>query len=149
MKLDLTGCIFPTCRACKSGLDGASHTRSGAQYHITCNVCQADNIVAAYEGETGWNAMYRLNEHEDAIKTKNLNNGMAKHLAVHHPDKQGDPDNFQYSCVSTFKKCLEREVSEGIAISNSKADIIMNSKSEHHQPAIHRTTVTREVRHGS
>ena len=149
VKLDLTGCIFPTCRACKSGLDGASHTRSGAQYHITCNVCQADNIVAAYEGETGWNAMYRLNEHEDAIKTKNLNNGMAKHLAVHHPDKQGDPDNFQYSCVSTFKKCLEREVSEGIVISNSKADIIMNSKSEHHQPAIHRTTVTREVRHGS
>ena len=29
VKLDLTGCIFPTCCACKSGLDGASHTRSG------------------------------------------------------------------------------------------------------------------------
>ena len=51
--------------------------------------------------------------------------------------------------MATFKKCLEREVSEGLAISNSKANVIMNSKSEHHQPAVHRKTVTREVRHGS
>ena len=64
-------------------------------------------------------------------------------------EKHGEPDNIKYSCITTFKKCLEREVSKGIAISNSKADIIMNSKSEHNQPAIHRTTVTREVRHGS
>ena len=103
----------------------------------------------AQSGESGWNVVYRMNEHEDAIKSKNLNNGMAKHLAIYYPDKQGDPDNFVYSSIATFKKCLEREVSEGLAISNSKANIIMNSKSEHHQPAVHRTTVTREVRHGS
>ena len=52
VKLDLTGCVFPTCRACKSGLDGASHTRSGAQYHVTSKVCKT-NIVPSYEGETG------------------------------------------------------------------------------------------------
>ena len=130
VKLDLTGCIFPSCWACKSGLDGASHTRSWTQYHIICKLCHTDNIVAVYKGKTGWNAVYRLNKQKETIKPKNLNNGMAKHLAVHYPDKQDDPGNFVYS------------------ISNSKTDIIMNSKSEHHhQPAIHRTTMTREMRH--
>ena len=28
VRLDLTGCIYPQCRACKSDLGGASHTRS-------------------------------------------------------------------------------------------------------------------------
>ena len=36
VRLDLTGCIFPKCLACKSGLEGASHTRSGTQYYIAC-----------------------------------------------------------------------------------------------------------------
>ena len=31
VKLDLTGSVFLTCCACKSGLDGASHTHSRAK----------------------------------------------------------------------------------------------------------------------
>ena len=50
---------------------------------------------------------------------------------------------------STFSKPLERQVTEGISITNSKADLIMNSKSEYHQPAVQRVQTTREVRHGS
>ena len=82
--------------------------------------------------------VYRMNEYVEAIKRKNLNNSMAKHLAIYHHDKQGNPDNFVYSSVATFKKCLEREVSEGLANPNPKSEAI-----------VHRTTVTREVRHGS
>ena len=44
---------------------------------------------------------------------------------------------------------MEREVSEGIALTFSKADIIMNQKSEHHQPAVHTTVKTGELKHGS
>ena len=98
VKLDLTGCVFLTCRACKSGLDGANLNPIGAQYHITCKVCQTDNIMARLR-RRDW--VYRLNNHKDAIKSKN---GMAKHLAVHHPEKQGDPDSFDYSCVATFRE---------------------------------------------
>ena len=36
----------------------------------------------------------------------------------------------------TFKKCLERQVAEGVAIASSEADIIINSKAEFHQPAL-------------
>ena len=42
--------------------------------------------MAAYEGKTGWNVVYRMNKHEDAINSKNLNNGMGKHLAIYRWD---------------------------------------------------------------
>ena len=57
--------------------------------------------------------------------------------------------NAGFSAKSTFSKPLERQVTEGISITNSKADLIMNSKSEYHQPAVQRVQTTREVRHGS
>ena len=152
--LDLTGCFYPKCLACKSGLDGASHTRSGVQYYITCKICNTKNILAEYHGESGFNAVHRLSEHEADIKNKNNKNGMAKHLAIFHQENVGDPDSFQYSSVATFQKRLERQISEGVAITksdlnNTRERILMNSKNEHHNPAVHRTSVSREVRNGS
>ena len=66
------GCFYgpERCRACKSGLEGSSHTRSGVQYHITCKECSVTNILAEYHGESGDNAVHRLRQHEDAIKRK-------------------------------------------------------------------------------
>ena len=81
------------------------------------------------------------------------------HLDIHHPDNIGDPDCFDYSSVATFKKRLERQISEGVAImktdervqENRQQHILMNSKSEHKslQPAIHRQVTVRGVRNGS
>ena len=155
VRLDLTGCFYPKCLACKSGLEGASHTRSGVQYHITCKVCNTKNILAEYHGESGFNAVHRLSEHEAGIKNKNIKNGMAKHLAIFHKENVGDPDSFVYSSVATFQKRLERQISEGVAITKSdlnhthREHILMNSKNEHHNPAVHRTSVSREVRNCS
>ena len=118
-------------------------------YAITCKACEANNTQAVYHGESGFNGVHRLGEHETAIKNRDTKNALAKHLALHHTDKVGDPDVFDYKVLGTFRKCLEREVSEGIALTFSKADIIMNQKSEHHQPAVHRTLMTRELKHGS
>ena len=48
------------------------------------------------------------------------------------------------------KKCLQRQVSEWVNISNSKADYLMNSKTEFMQPSVSRVVSTRQVRdHGS
>ena len=77
-------------------------------------------------------------------------NAFAKHLTSFHPDKVGDPAAFKFKVESTHKKCLERQVSEGIYIVNSEADYLLNSKSEYLQPAVRRVITTREVRdHGS
>ena len=161
VNLDLTGCFYgpERCGVYKSGLEGASHTRSGVQYLITCKVCAATNILAEYHGESGDNAVHRLGQHEDAIKRKDNKNAMAKHLDIYHPDKSGDPDCFNYKSVATFRKRLERQISEGVAImktdekvqENRQQHILMNSKSEHKslQPAIHRQVTIRGVRNGS
>ena len=37
----------------------------------------------------------------------------------------------------------------GVFIKNSEADHVLNSKAEHHQPALRHVTTTRENRHGS
>ena len=81
------------------------------------------------------------------------------HVDIYHPDNIGDPDSFVYSSVATFKKRLERQISEGVAImkkdgqvqTNRELHILMNSKSEHKslQPAVHRQVTVRGVRNGS
>ena len=93
------------------------------------------------------------------LKHKRKKNAMAKHLDTYHPDKAGDPDNIEYSSVATFKKRLEWQISEGVAIMKLNAEvsndrqnrILMNLKNNHRslQPAVHSTTVSRQTRHGS
>ena len=121
--------------------------------------CAETNILAEYHGESGDNAVDRLGQHGDAIRRKDTKNAMAKHLDIYHEDNIGDPDTFNYSSVATFKKRLERQISEGVAIMKTdeqcQADrqhhILMNSKSEHKslQPAVHRQVTVRGVRNGS
>ena len=89
-------------------------------------------------------------EHKKDIMDKNVKNAFAKHLESFHPDRQGDPTVFKLKVEATYKKCLERQVSEGVNISNSKADLLMNSKTEFMQPSVSRVVTTRVVRdHGS
>ena len=106
-------------------------------YAITCKAYEANNTQAVYHGESGFNGVHRLGEHETAIKNRDTKNALGKHLALHQTDKVGDPDVFDYKVLRTLRKCLEREVSEGIALTFSKADIIMYQKSEHHQSAVY------------
>ena len=88
--------------------------------------------------------------HKKEIIENKDSNAFAKHLQVFHPDRIGDPTVFKLKVESTFSKPLERQVTEGISITNSTADRILNSKSEYLQPAVPRVTNTREVRdHGS
>ena len=145
VRLDLTGCPYPDCLLCECGEIGASHTRSGAEYSGICNLCEADGKVANYEGETGRSGMLSVAQHKEAILNQDNTNAFAKHLAVFHKENAGDISAFKFKVNQTFKKCLERQVTEGVKIKNSKADIIMNSKSEYHQPAIHRITLSREI----
>ena len=120
-------------------------------YHVNCKICFATNILAEYHGESGFNAVHRLAQHEDNIRHKRKKNAMAKHLNTFHPENVGDADSFNFSNVQTFKKRLERQISEGVSILKTNAEvsdnrqhrILMNLKNEHRslQPAVHSTTV--------
>ena len=73
VKLDLTGCVFPACILCASGLKGGSHTRSGPVYTGTCTLCGEKAHVSEYHGESGDSAYSRMKSHvtevNDEIKT--------------------------------------------------------------------------------
>ena len=147
-KLDRTGCVFPDagCLPCDSGLPGASHTRGGAEYMGVCVLCEAKGVKTEYRGETGYSARHRFEEHRDSILNNVTSNAFAKHLSIFHPENIGNVSAFRFRSVRTFKKCLERQVSEGVSIANTDAKYLMNGRSEWHQPALPRVTHTKEPR---
>ena len=117
---------------------GASHTRRGAVYQGTCLVCGRSQKLGRYDGETGDSAYQRIHGdsgHKSSIVTGNIKNAFAKHIAVHHPERKGDVTTFKFNVKSTHKSCLERQITEGCMIHNSEADIVLNGKSEFHQPS--------------
>ena len=71
-------------------------------------------------------------------------NAFAKHLAIFHPEHEGDITKFTIKVVSSFKKPLPRKKTEAIKIHSTTADHLLNSKAEHHQPALHRVRMSRE-----
>ena len=176
-KLDTTGCYWPDCYGCRTGEGGGSHTRRGAWYTGVCTPCGEAGGGGAggggagnggqggagkhvvYHGESGRSAYYRWKLHEAAVEDGDLDNAFAKHTAIFHQDKAGDPSIYKMTCVKTFPKSLERQVSEGQAITDSagaaaglgggggqKADYLMNSRAEYRLPAVQRVTLTRQVR---
>ena len=108
VKLDLTGCIMPECILCDCGQRGGSHTRSGSAYSGKCKLCQEQNKVSEYFGETGSGGYCRMQKHIQEIKSQDLSNGFAKHLEVHHKDHVRDPTVFDLKIEKTFKKNLDR-----------------------------------------
>ena len=142
-RTDTSGCLIPDCPLCECDRPGASHTRSGAEYQATCLVCKNNGTVTSYEGETGHNAAYRLSQHVTDIKKKSKKWALSRHLTDMHPDKSDSPDSFEFKCIKTFKKPLDRQCFEGVMINRSTADIRLNSKSEFHQPSEIRVITTR------
>ena len=70
-----------------------------------------------------------------------MDNAFYKHVNIFHKDKLKDPSIFKLKVESNYRKCLERQIKEGVAIRNSGASIILNSKSEYHQPSVRRVVV--------
>ena len=52
--LNLTRCFYgeDRCWACKSEQMGATHPRSGVQYHVTYKICSATNILKNFKNLT-------------------------------------------------------------------------------------------------
>ena len=130
--------------SCEKGVKGGSHTKSGVHYSGVCQLCEDAGIVARYDGESGRNGYWRC-----TLIENNESFAFAKYLQIFHLERIGDPTVYKLKDESTYAKPLKRQVTEGIAITNSTADRMMNSKSEYLQPAVPRVQTTREVRdHG-
>ena len=104
-------------------------------------------IKTEYWGESGSSARHRFSEHEDDILNLRTKNAFSKHLDICHKDRVGDTSAFEFQSIKTYKKPLERQVSEAVNILHCSENKIklMNGKSEWHKPALTRHQPTREI----
>ena len=144
-------CKQSDCSACLSNPGeggGLLHQRSGVLYQGSCKLCLAlGRGSTVYFGESGYNAYTRLGDHASDIRTQDLSNAFAKHLAEDHPeaDAAQRKNAINFEVLRTYEKPLERQVAEAVAIQTCKADKLLNSKAEWEQPAVERLVVTREL----
>jgi len=128
---------------------GLHHHRAGALYSGECLLCpqeHGDGFTAIYLGESGSSGYVRTGEHGACVQRRDLGNAFAKHLADHHQEREGDVRAFSFRVLKTFKSSLYRQVWEAVKIHGNTATIILNSRSEWHQPLTERVVFTREVR---
>jgi hypothetical protein len=147
-------CLQPDCPACLSNPaegGGLQHQRSGALYTGTCLLCPQQGLgTAVYTGESGFSGYVRLCSHADDIRRKDQSNAFAKHLREDHPAEEGEDGlgAFNFEVVRTYRKPMEQQIAEAVAIHGCQADTILNSKAEWEQPATERLAVTRELPDG-
>ena len=132
-------CGRESCFCCGSGNPGGCEKNSSA-YKISCNGCEFVGRITEYEGETGRNPYSRGLEHMADLKNKKEESPLWKHCVLEH---EGVIQEFQMRALGGFRSCLARQTNEAVRILNSKAQIVMNSKSEFHQAPIVRVSIGR------
>ena len=141
-------CGKPDCLMDMRGEAGGrcSHHRAGAVYHAVCTLCEVDGTSAEYFGETGDSGYSRGQDHVAAIRgDQPKKSALAKHLREFHPDNLRNTEAYRTKVISNHRRPLVRQVTEGVKIHNSVADIQINDKEEWVQPAVIRMQATQET----
>ena len=127
--------IRSTRDAFREAIGRGNCERNGSGYRICCEQCGAE-----YEGETGSNGYCRGKEPEDGLRLEETDNPLWKHCMLKHESQHV---NFSMKVLGSFQSAMARQVNEGVRIKRSKADCLMNSKSEFHQHPVVRVVPMR------
>ena len=130
-------CGRENCFPCSTG--GGNCEKNGIGYRVTCLTCLGAGRSSQYEGESGRNGFTRGLEHLKAVRLKDEENAIWKHCLVEH---EGNKAEFEMKILRSFNSCLERQVNEAVRIIISKADLVLNSRSEFRQAPIVRIVPT-------
>ena len=122
-------CGRTDCFPCTTG-GGGKCEKNGSGYRIVCLSCQMDGKSTEYEGETARNAYTRGVEHMNSLRLEDEENPLWKHCLVAH---RGIKAEFKMLVVGVHRTPLVRQINEAVRIIISRAECIMNSKSEWHQ----------------
>ena len=93
---------------------------------MLCKEEKGEEFAAIYYGESGFSGYTRTLEHKEGIQKKKEDNGFAKHLAECHPAREGDTEAFKFTVERTFRKPMERQVSEAVGIHTCQANLVLN-----------------------
>ena len=86
-------------------------------------------MLAQYWGETARTSYERGEEHLEGLESKNEKNSLWKHSLLYHEGELGRED-LVMKVVEKHQSPMARQIHEGVELETSKAEIIMNSKSE-------------------
>ena len=131
-------CGRAKCMCCSTGNPGGCETNS-VGYKLVCQGCLMAGRSAEYHGEAARNCYSRGLEHQDGESNEREDSPLWKHCQLVHG---GEKQTFSMVVTGSFHSCLERQINEAVRITSSKADIVMNSKSEFHQAPIVRVVAT-------
>ena len=76
------------------------------------------------------------------MRLKSEENALWKHCMVEHESQHVE---FSMKVLQSFQSSMARQVNEGVRIKRSKADCMMNSKSEFHQHPVVRVVPMRGI----
>ena len=131
-------CGRSNCMCCTSGNEGSCEINS-VGYRIVCQGCLLAGKQTEYEGESARNAYSRGLEHLEGLRNEREDSPLWKHCQLEH---NGEKQIFSMEVVGSFHSCLERQINEAVRITSSKADFVLNSRSEFHQAPIVRLVAT-------
>ena len=97
-------------------------------------------MVAEYMGQTGQNAYSQGLEHQNRLRNEDESSPLWKHCTIQHEHRKVD---LKMDVIQNFKHPLIRQSNEGVRVKYSKAPILLNSKSEFHQPSVVRFVAMR------
>ena len=117
---------------------GGKCQKEGIVYSIACEECKGRGVVAEYVGESSRTGFLRGGEHLDDLRNKREKSPLWKHCEEHH---QGAEVNFSMKVGNSHRTPLTRQIQESVKIENSKAAILLNSKSEYHGSRIPRVVI--------
>ena len=89
--------------------------------------CAVKGISSIYWGESHRPWGMRQNEHQNALRTRNLNYATFRHSNEMHP---GASPLFTFHYEATYATSLERQIRESLVIESSECDIPLNGKGE-------------------
>ena len=138
-------CKRTDCMVHQNGGKGDCN-KEGVIYKGQCLICDKEGKNSTYIGESSRSGYFRGRQHLKAIgdPKKHPNNAFAKHLVEYH-QRSRITRKFKMNIIDSYKRPLQRQLREGIEIYKNDADIKMNSKLDHHQPAINRVVFTQEL----
>ena len=127
------------CFPCRSSDGrGGRCQQEGVVYRIKCQECASRGVCSEYLGESSRTGFLRGGEHLDGLKSRCPKSPLWKHCLEQH---DGQEVAFKMEIVRKHKSPLTRQIHESVAIENSSAKILMNSKSEYNGSKIPRIVV--------
>ena len=101
-------------------------------------------IRSVYFGESGFLSHYRGKQHLSALRRKQQDSALLKHIEdCHEGDGEMDERDFVMKTIRNHRRPLSRQSHEGLLLEHAVKDIesgekllLMNSKSEFFQPGV-------------